>query len=185
MIIRFNTGQLERERYDALARLLYELQQKNKSELDVSVVEFPKKFLVKLDDNVEMIIAWDGDKKMYSGLTEPQPEPEASPEPEPSAKEDEEHGTHVLSNETPSSPEPEPEPSSVLICCLDNDGNVISSGLEPDIDPIELARLKYELMSTHLNMPLEKKIIFNKEYARLWSEHIEKKIIFNKSETLE
>lgn len=76
MIIRFNIAQLERERCEALGSLLSELQQANKVELDVSVVEFPKKFLVKLDGDVEMIIGWDDEKKVYAGVVEPEPKPE-------------------------------------------------------------------------------------------------------------
>lgn len=76
MIIRFNIAQLERERCEALSSMLEELQQKNKAELDVSNVEFPKKFLVKLDGDVEMIISWDDEKKVYAGVVKPEPEPE-------------------------------------------------------------------------------------------------------------
>jgi len=90
MIFRFNTAQLEREMHDALAELLDVLQVENKAEIDISVVEFPKKFMVKLDEDVEMIIFWDAEKKKYSGLTEPQLEPEPTSEsaPEPVAKEE-------------------------------------------------------------------------------------------------
>ena len=61
-------------------------------------------------------------------------------------------------------PEPEPELEKLGVGAM-----VELPQSEPD--PMELARLKYKLMSTHLNMPDEKKIIFAKEYARLWSEH--------------
>ena len=54
MIIRFNIAQLERERCEALGTFLAELQRENKAELDVSNVEFPKKFLIKVDDNEGM-----------------------------------------------------------------------------------------------------------------------------------
>jgi len=67
-----------------------------------------------------------------------------------------------------SEPEPEPSPSP--------EKRGVGAMMEspestPVPDPIKLARLKYELMSQHLDMPVEKKIIFAKEYARLWSEH--------------
>lgn len=65
-------------------------------------------------------------------------------------------------------PEPEPSPSQEK---LGVGAMMESPESTPVPDPIKLARLKYELMSTHLNMPDEKKIIFAKEYARLWSEH--------------
>jgi len=80
MIIRFNIAQLERERCEALSSMLEELQLKNKAELDVSTIEFPKKFLVKLDGDVEMIISWDDEKKVYAGVVKPEPEPEPKPE---------------------------------------------------------------------------------------------------------
>lgn len=68
--------------------------------------------------------------------------------------------------ESKSKSEPEPEKLGV--------GAMMESP-EPvkyeDVDPIELAMLKYELMSTHLKISDEKKIIFAKEYSRLWSEH--------------
>jgi len=60
--------------------MLEELQLKNKAELDVSTIEFPKKFLVKLDGDVEMIISWDDEKKVYAGVVKPEPEPEPKPE---------------------------------------------------------------------------------------------------------
>jgi len=63
-------------------------------------------------------------------------------------------------------PEPEPEPEKLGVGAM-----VESPDPTPEPDPMKLALLKYELMSTHLSMPDEKKIIFAKEYARLWSEH--------------
>lgn len=160
MKIQFNEAQLSRPQQESLIKVLDVLQAKNENELEVTAVEFPKKLMVKLDDDIEMLFGWDADKKSYAGITEPESpnEPKAGaiksfelPEsqkdtvdlPEP------EHGTHILSDERP-----KPEPERHI-----------------DVDPIKLAALKYELMSTHLNMPVEKKIIFNKEYARLWSEH--------------
>lgn len=91
MIFRFNIGQLEREVNDALAEILCVLQNENESELEIIAVEFPKKFLVRLDDCMEMIIVWDGEKKAFAGISEPElsGEPDmldkalVRPEPEP------------------------------------------------------------------------------------------------------
>ncbi len=87
------------------------------------------------------VVAWDDVGEEYKILPSPEPEPEPEPIPSP-----EKLGVGAMME----SPEP-------ISPCLP--------------DPMRLARLKYELMSTHLNMPVEKKIIFAKEYARLWSEH--------------
>jgi len=144
MNLQFNPAQLSRPQRQSLIEVLGVMESENDQEIEVRVIEFPLKFAVKLDDDIEMLLGWDAEKKSYAGLTTPDPIPD---------------------------PIPESQSQSFLICCLDMDGKVISSGLGPDIDPIELAKLKYELMSTHLNMPDEKKIIFAKEYARLWSEH--------------
>lgn len=138
MIFRFNIAQLERERSDALASLLDKLQRDNKSEIDVCNVEFPKRFLIKLDSGREMMVTWDAEKKVF-----------AEPEPEP------EHGTiEVDLSGRPPEPKPEPEPEKDF-----------------GIDPIKLARLKYDLVTTFLTLSVEKEIIFNREYARLWGEH--------------
>ena len=133
MIFRFNMAQLSNEQRESLEDVLAKLQESNKAEIDISVVEFPKSFKVKLDEDVELIVLWDEGGSRYGTQSDTGAEPE--PTPEPVAKE-----------------EPKPD-------------------LHKDVDPMKLARLKYELMSTHLNMPDEKKIIFAKEYARLWSEH--------------
>lgn len=137
MVIRFNKAQLSRVQRESLEEVLAVLQVENEVELDVSVVEFPNKFKVKLDNDVEMIVVWDTEQYVYAGLTEPIPE---------------------SYKDTVDLPAPEPEPLS---------------GIDPHslIDPLKLAALKYQLMSAHLVMPVEKKIIFAKEYARLWSEH--------------
>lgn len=146
MKVQFNEAQLSSPQQQSLVVVLDDLQSKNENEIVVEPVDFPITLKVRLDNDVEILLGWDAEKKSYAPMQEPEPIPEPTPEPEPQSQ-------------------------GFLICCLDMDGKVISSGLEPDIDPKELARLKYELMSTHLNMPVEKKIIFNKEYARLWSEH--------------
>jgi len=130
MIIRFNKAQLSREQRESLERVLAVMQVENKSEIDVSIVEFPVKFMVKVDNDVEVIVLWDDAAKLYK----------------------------LFLDEVTSEPEPEPKPES-------------KPELTAVVDPKTLARLKYELMSTHLNMSVEKKVIFNKEYARLWSEH--------------
>ena len=162
MKIQFNEAQLSRPQLKSLNEVLDVLQAENEIEIIVTPVEFPLKLRVLLDNDVEMLLGWDADKQSYAGLTTP---------------ERLEQDIKDLANETiPESEKdtvdlPKPETEMTLICCLDMDGKVIKTGLDPNIDPIELARLKYELMSTHLNMPVEQKIIFNKEYARLWSEH--------------
>jgi len=139
MIWRFNNAQLSREMRESLEGVLAKLQESNEAEIDISVIEFPKSFKVKLDEDVELIVRWDEGGSCYGTQSEPEPTSE--------------HGTVEV--DLPGHPaEPEPEPDK-----------------HKDVDPMKLALLKYELMSTHLNMPLEKKIIFNKEYARLWSEH--------------
>jgi len=129
MIIRFNEAQLSKEKRENLLCVLEVLQDGNEAEVDVAIIEFPKRFVVKLDNDVEMIIVWDDGKKSYGGLTEPEQEPT------PAAKE-------------------EPEPDK-----------------QKDVDPIQLAALKYELSQKFISLPLEKKVIFGKELARLWSEH--------------
>ncbi len=137
MIWRFNTAQLSREMRESLEGVLAKLQESNQAEIDVCVIEFPKSFKVKLDEDVELIVRWDEGGSRYGTQSEPEPTSE--------------HGT--LEVDLPGcSPEPEPDKHN-------------------DVDPMTLALMKYELMSTHLNMPDEKKIIFAKEYARLWSEH--------------
>ena len=156
MNFQFNPAQLSRCQQNSLMDVLGVIQSENKDELIVTPVEFPNKLKVKLDDDIEMLLGWDADKQSYAGLTTP---------------EHLEQDIKDLAKETVQ-PETESETKGVLICCLDMDGKVIpSGGLGPDIDPIELARLKYELMVTHLNMSEANKVIFAKDYSRLWSEH--------------
>jgi len=166
MKVQFNEAQLSRPQLKSLNEVLDVLQAENEIEIIVTPVEFPLKLRVLLDNDVEMLLGWDADKQSYAGLTTPerleQDIKDLASETIPESEKD--------TVDLPA-PEPTPETEMTLICCLDMDGKVIKTGLDPNIDPIELARLKYELMSTHLNMPVEQKIIFNKEYARLWSEH--------------
>ena len=81
MKIQFNEAQLSRAQQKSLIEVLDVLQNENKSELEVKAVEFPNKLMVKLDDNIGMMLGWDSEKECYSGLTEsdrtePVPEPE-------------------------------------------------------------------------------------------------------------
>lgn len=80
MIFRFNKAQLSKVQRESLEKVLAVMQVENEIEIEVIAVEFPEKFKVKLDNDVEMLVVWDGEKKLYSGLTEPQPEPESTPE---------------------------------------------------------------------------------------------------------
>ncbi len=82
MIYQFNSAQLERVQRESLEKVLAVLQTENENELNVRVVEFPKKFSV-LGDKGPMILVWDDEKQSYGGLTEPEPEPVAKEEPEP------------------------------------------------------------------------------------------------------
>ncbi len=144
MIFKFNKAQLERDLEEKLSELLGKMQKGCDTEIEVSPLEFPQKFSAKVGDDV-VIISWLAEDGEYVILPEPEPEPE-------SKSESEKLGVGAMM-ETP-----EPTPESKL------DKHI-------DVDPMKLARLKYELMVTHLNMPDEKKVIFAKEYSRLWSEH--------------
>ena len=152
MIYRFNKAQLSREQRESLEIVLDVFQVENKNEIEVAVVEFPNKFKVKLDD-IEVIVVWDDEKKSYGGLSEPIPTAEQIIEQAKKSKLESEKDTVDIPAQKPGlEPEPIIQPHIV-------------------IDPIQLAALKYELMKAHLEMPNEKKIVFAKEYARLWSEH--------------
>lgn len=85
MKFQFNKGQLSRAQKKSLLEVLNVLQTENKNELIVTPVEFPIKFRVKLDDDIEMMVGWNPESDGYSGLTTPEPtEPEPTePEPEP------------------------------------------------------------------------------------------------------
>jgi len=71
MIFRFNKAQLSKEQRESLDKVLGVMQAENEIEIEVVAVEFPEKLKVKLDKDVEMLVVWDGEKKVYSGLTEP------------------------------------------------------------------------------------------------------------------
>lgn len=94
MKIQFNTAQLSRPQQKSLCDVLNVLQTENENEVEVTVVEFPLKFAVKLDDNVEMLLGWDVEKETYAGLTTPE-----STEQKPESQKN-----------TVDLPEPEPEP---------------------------------------------------------------------------
>jgi len=82
MNIQFNEAQLSRLQQKSLLSVLDVLQSENTNELIVTPVEFPLKLRVLLDDNIEMLLGWDAEKKAYAGLTTPEPEPEPVPIPE-------------------------------------------------------------------------------------------------------
>ncbi len=141
MIFKFNKGQLERGLEEKLSELLGKMQEGCDTEIEVWPLEFPQKFSVKCGDDV-VVISWLAEDGEFVIL--PSPEPESKSEPE---SESEKLGVGAMM-ESPENPDK-----------------------YKDVDPMRLARQKYELMVTHLNMPDEKKIIFAKEYSRLWSEH--------------
>lgn len=77
MNFQFNPAQLSRPQRNNLIEVLGVIESENDQEIEVTVVEFPEKLMVKLDDDTEMILVWDFDKQSYSGLTKPEPEPES------------------------------------------------------------------------------------------------------------
>lgn len=86
MKIQFNTAQLSRPQLESLLKILDVLQAENKNEIEVTPVEFPLKLMVKLDDDIEMLLGWDAEKESYAGLTTPEPKPEPKPESKPEPK---------------------------------------------------------------------------------------------------
>ena len=76
MKIQFNEAQLSRPQQNSLIGILDVLQSENENELEVTAVDFPLKLKVKLDDDIEMLLGWDDEKKSYAGLTTPEPEPD-------------------------------------------------------------------------------------------------------------
>jgi len=83
MIIRFNLSHLTRSQQNSLKSILVVIQSENKNENEVVVVEFPSKFMVKVDNGVELLLGWEVEKSSYAGITTPEPLPEPEPEPEP------------------------------------------------------------------------------------------------------
>lgn len=90
MKVQFNEAQLSRPQQQSLIVILDELQKKNEKELVVMPFEFPIKLKVKLDNDIEILLVWDVEKKSYTTSSFPAPAPEPTPEP---------------------TPEPEPEPT--------------------------------------------------------------------------
>lgn len=94
MKILLNKAQLSRAQKKSLLEVLNVLQSQNKNELEVTSVEFPLKLMVKLDDDIGMLLGWDVEKQSYAGLTTPEsteskpeiPEPEPSPRTIPAAE---------------------------------------------------------------------------------------------------
>jgi len=107
----FNPAQLSRHQQQSLIEVLGVIESENDQEIEVRVIEFPLKFAVKLDDDIEMLLGWDVEKDGYAGLTKPE-------------STEQEHGTHILSDEkqkpesqkdTVDLPEPEPDLSPVVV----------------------------------------------------------------------
>jgi len=80
MKIQFNEAQLSRPQRESLLAVLDVLQSENQNEIEVTPVEFPLKFRVKLDDDIEMIVGWNPESDSYAGLTTPDPIPESQKE---------------------------------------------------------------------------------------------------------
>jgi len=71
MIAKFNEAQLSRPQRESLRKVCEVLQLENENELVVTVVEFPIKLMVKLDDS-EMLLGWSYEDASYAGLTKPE-----------------------------------------------------------------------------------------------------------------
>lgn len=69
MDFQFNPAQLSRCQRNALMTVLLIMQSENTNELKITPVEFPNKFKVKLDGDVEILIGWDSKKEAFAGLT--------------------------------------------------------------------------------------------------------------------
>ena len=81
MKINFNTAQLSRPQRESLLAVLDVLQSENQNEIEITPVEFPLKFRVKLDDDIEMVVGWNPESDSYSGITaKTEPEPDPIPE---------------------------------------------------------------------------------------------------------
>ena len=88
MITKFNEAQLSRPQRESLRKVCEVLQLENENELEVIPVEFPYKLMVKLDDDVEMLLGWDFDNKSYAGLTKPEIQDPLPYAPLPESKKD-------------------------------------------------------------------------------------------------
>lgn len=102
MKILFNKAQLSRHQRESLFGILDVLQSENDSEIEVTVVEFPFKLKVKLDDGIEMLLGWDVEKDGYAGLTKPESEKDTVDLPGPESL-------------TETKPEPELDLSPVIV----------------------------------------------------------------------
>lgn len=80
MILQFNPAQLSRPQQQSLIEVLGVIESENDQEIDVRVVEFPIKFMVKLDDDIEMLLDWNAEKQSYAGLATPEPTEESQQE---------------------------------------------------------------------------------------------------------
>lgn len=83
MNFQFNPAQLSRVERNSLIEVLGVMESENDQEIEVRAIEFPLKFAVKLDDNVEMLLVWDAEKQCYAGITEPESLAKTVIEPEP------------------------------------------------------------------------------------------------------
>jgi len=104
MKINFQTAQLSRPQRESLLAVLDVLQSENENEIEVTPIEFPLKFRVKLDDNIEMVVGWNPESDSYSGITA-----KTEPEPKPESQKD-----TVDLPKPESTPEPEPTPAAEL-----------------------------------------------------------------------
>ena len=95
----FNPAQLSRHQQQSLIEVLGIIETENDQEIEVRVIEFPLKFAVKLDDDIEMLLGWDVEKDGYAGLTTPE-----STEQKPESQKD-----------TVDLPESEPDLSPVVV----------------------------------------------------------------------
>ena len=77
MNFKFNTAHLSRPQQESLMAVLGVLRDKNKNELEVNPVEFPNKFVLKLDDGVRVLLGWDCEKNIYTGFAAPETVPES------------------------------------------------------------------------------------------------------------
>jgi len=103
MIFRFNVAQLGREMESQLKALLTEFQKSTEVEIEILVVDFPKKFSVKVGDDVS-VVKWSEEDSEFRFLVSPEPEPTPEPvaeieKPEPGPDRSDE-GIRILACDT-------------------------------------------------------------------------------------
>jgi len=134
MICRFNEAQLSRPQRESLKKVCDVLQLENELELEVTVVEFPIKLKVTLDNEITMLLGWSYEDNSYSGLTTPEiqdPPPDPLPfVPLPESEKDTVDLPGPVEDEQESKPD----------VCLDMAGKIIpgtdSRGSELDLAPV-------------------------------------------------